>query len=102
MNVVEIIHELQNRVLEYKEENMHLKMKNEELQKEIDRLKKTKKPYVTPTAKIVVDENEDTITVPEKKEDCMDFFIPSSTANSDVEEVIEKKPKRSRRKKNVE
>lgn len=102
MNVVEIIHELQNRVLEYKEENMRLKMKNEELQKEIDRLKKTKKPYVTPTAKIVVDENEGTITIPEKKEDRMDFFIPSSTANSDVEEVIEKKPKRSRRKKNVE
>ena len=94
MTVIEIIRELENKVLEYKDENAQLKMKIEELQKEIDELKKKKKPYEAP--KVTIHENGD-IEIERKPDGGMDFFIPSADSDVDVEE----KPKRSRRKKNV-
>jgi hypothetical protein len=96
MTVVEIIKELQNKVLEYKDENANLKMKIEELEKKIEELQKGKKPYVAP--KVTILESGE-IEIERKTDGGMDFFIPS--ADSDVDVKVEK-PRRTRRKKNVE
>ena len=100
MTVVEIIKELENRILEYKDENAQLKMKIEELQKEIDELKKKKRPYVPPVAtEVNVDVNEETGEIKVDGEPKFTYPVDFNIASEDSD--VDEKPKRSRRKKNV-
>ena len=102
MTVVEIIKELENRILEYKDENAQLKMKIEELQKEIDRLKKEKRPYVPPVAtEVNVDVNEETGEIKVDGEAKFTYPVDFNISSEDSDVDADEKPKRSRRKKNV-